>query len=343
MDKVAVVILNWNGLEMLRTFLPSVIRFSSLENVSIYVVDNGSTDGSLQMLRSKFPLVKLIALEENCGFADGYNIALFQIEAEYAVLLNSDVEVTDGWLLPLIQFMDTHSEVAACQPKILNWRNKQMFEYAGASGGFIDKYGYPFCRGRIMHSIEKDEGQYDAPIPVFWATGAAMFVRLLEYREAGGLDGRFFAHMEEIDLCWRFRSRGLQVACIPQSTVYHLGAGTLKKENPHKTYLNFRNNLLMLYKNLPAAELSKVMCTRMWLDYLAALSFLLKGQFSNMRSVFQARSDYKRTRSSFSNARLENLEKAIVECIPEQLNDSILMQFYLRGKKKFSQLQLNNK
>lgn len=337
MDKVAVVILNWNGVEMLKTFLPSVIRYSSLDRVTVYVVDNGSTDNSVLFVRENFPSVHLITLNENYGYADGYNVALHRIEAEYAVLLNSDVEVTENWLTPIISYMDENPIVAACQPKIRSWRAKEMFEYAGAAGGFIDKYGYPFCRGRIFGSVEEDKGQYDTVAPVFWATGAALFVRLLEYREVGGLDGRFFAHMEEIDLCWRLRSRGLEIACVPQSTVYHLGAGTLKKESPRKTFLNFRNNLVMLYKNLPSNELSRIMRVRKWLDYLAALSFLLKGEFANAKAVWQARSDFARIRQSFSASRVDNLEKTIVETIPERVNYSILVQFYLKNKKHFSQ------
>ena len=277
MDKIAVVILNWNGCEMLRSFLPSVVRYSKTEGAKIYVADNGSTDASVDMLRQEFPDVHLIILKENLGFAEGYNLALQQVSAEYVMLLNSDVEVTEHWLVPLVSYMDAHPEVAACQPKIRSWRQKELFEYAGAAGGFIDRYGYPFCRGRIMSAVEKDNGQYDTVVPVFWATGAALFIRRKDYLDAGGLDGRFFAHMEEIDLCWRLRARGRMLVCVPQSTVYHVGGATLKKENPHKTFLNFRNNLVMLYKNLPQEELGPVMRVRAVLDYVAALSFLLKG------------------------------------------------------------------
>ena len=195
------------------------------------------------MLREEFPAVRLILLEQNHGFAEGYNLALNKVDAEYVVLLNSDVEVTEHWLEPLVAYMDTHPEVAACQPKIRSWHQKQMFEYAGAAGGYIDRYGYPFCRGRMMGTMERDEGQYDTVVPVFWATGAALFIRLTDYTDVGGLDARFFAHMEEIDLCWRLRSRGRGIVCIPQSVVYHVGAATLKKESPRKTFLNFRNTL----------------------------------------------------------------------------------------------------
>ena len=336
--KVSVVILNWNGCDMLRTFLPSVIRYSKSEEVEVCVADNGSTDASVEMLREEFPCVRIIVLDQNHGFADGYNLALQQVEAEYVVLLNSDVEVTEHWLEPMISYLDGHPEVAACQPKIRSQRQKEYFEYAGAAGGFIDKYGYPFCRGRIMGVVEEDRGQYDTIIPVFWATGAALFIRLKDYREAGGLDGRFFAHMEEIDLCWRLRARGRQIACVPQSVVYHVGGATLKKENPRKTFLNFRNNLVMLYKNLPSKDFASVMRTRAVLDYIAALSFILKLQFPNALAVLRARREYRLLRSSFTPAREENLKKTSLSVIPEWTKSSILAQYYLRGKKFFSQL-----
>ena len=336
--KVSVVILNWNGCDMLRTFLPSVVRYSKGEGVEVCVADNGSTDASVEMLRQDFPSVRVILLDQNHGFADGYNLALQQVEADYVVLLNSDVEVTEHWLEPMIAYLDIHPEVAACQPKIRSWRQKDHFEYAGAAGGFLDKYGYPFCRGRIMGVVEKDEGQYDKVIPVFWATGAALVIRRADYKEVGGLDGRFFAHMEEIDLCWRLRSRGREIVCIPQSTVYHVGGATLKKENPRKTFLNFRNNLVMLYKNLPSKDFASVMRTRAVLDYIAALSFILKLQFPNALAVLRARREYRLLRSSFTPAREENLKKTSLSVIPEWTKSSILAQYYLRGKKFFSQL-----
>ena len=323
---------------MLRSFLPSVVRFSEVDGAVVYVADNGSTDASVAMLRREFPSVHLILLEENHGFADGYNLALKQVEAEYVVLLNSDVEVTEHWLVPLAEYMDAYPETAACQPKIRSWRNKGQFEYAGAAGGFIDRYGYPFCRGRIMGVVEEDKGQYDTVIPIFWATGAALFIRLADYREVGGLDGRFFAHMEEIDLCWRLRARGRQLACIPQSVVFHVGGATLKKENPHKTFLNFRNNLVMLYKNLPDRELAGVMRVRCWLDYIAAATFALKGQPANAKAVVRARREFKLLRDSFRDARAENLRKTSSHFIPEQIKSSILVQFYVKGRKFFSQL-----
>ena len=330
--------MNWNGCEMLRSFLPSVVRCSDTEGKESYVADNGSTDASVEMLRQEFPSVHLIILDKNRGFAEGYNLALQQVSAEYVVLLNSDVEVTGHWLAPLVDYMDAHPEVAACQPKIRSWRYKERFEYAGAAGGFIDRYGYPFCRGRIMGVVEEDNGQYDTVVPVFWATGAALFIRLKDYQDAGGLDGRFFAHMEEIDLCWRLRARGRMLVCVPQSTVYHVGGATLKKENPHKTFLNFRNNLVMLYKNLPEEELGYVMRVRTVLDCVAALSFLLKGQFANMWAVLRARRAFHSLRPLFAADREENLKKTSLPVIPERTKSSILVQFYLHGKKFFSRL-----
>lgn len=338
MNKISVVILNWNGCEMLRSFLPSVVRFSAGEGIEVCVADNGSTDDSVEMLRREFPTVRLIVMDQNRGFADGYNQALQKVEAKYVVLLNSDVEVTEGWLQPMYDYLEQHPEVAACQPKIRSWRQREQFEYAGAAGGFIDCYGYPFCRGRIMGVVETDRGQYDTVLPIFWATGAALFIRLDDYREVGGLDGRFFAHMEEIDLCWRLRSRGKEIVCIPESTVYHVGGATLKKENPRKTFLNFRNNLVMLYKNLPEQELGSVMAIRRWLDYLAAFTFMLKRQFPNARAVLQARKEYKKIREDFKASREENLRKTSLHPIPERIKSSILVQFYAKGKHFFSQL-----
>jgi GT2 family glycosyltransferase len=336
MKKISVVILNWNGVGMLQKFLPKVVEYSAMEGVEICVADNASTDESVSYLQANFPNVRLIVLDKNYGFAEGYNRALEQVEAEYVVLLNSDVEVTPHWLEPLVEYMDTHPEVAACQPKIRSERNKEYFEYAGAAGGYLDKYGYPFCRGRIFDVVEKDEGQYDTVSSVFWATGAALFIRLKDYWEAGGLDGRFFAHMEEIDLCWRLRSRGRGIVCIPQSVVYHVGAATLKKENPRKTFLNFRNNLLMLYKNLPEKDLKRVMFVRGVLDGVAAVVFLLKGEKEAAKAVLQARKEFKRICPNFVSSRQENLVKTVADAIPEKVAYSILWEFHISRKKVFS-------
>lgn len=338
MCKVAIVILNWNGCGLLRRFLPPVIEESGGNGVSVFVADNASSDSSVAMLRKEFPSVTLIPLDRNYGYAGGYNEALQQIDAEYAVLLNSDIEVTPGWLSPLVDFMDNHPQAAACQPKIRSWHDRECFEHAGACGGFIDKYGYPFCRGRILTQTEEDRGQYDTEVPVFWASGAALFIRLKAYRDAGGLDERFFAHMEEIDLCWRWRARGFSIACIPQSVVYHVGAGTLKKENPRKTFLNFRNNLLMLYKNLPRKDLRPVLRMRIFLDYLAALHFLLRGKFCHAAAVYNARREFGKVRSIFEEDRALNLKKTTQGELPGKMNKSVLWEYYIRRRKRYSQL-----
>lgn len=340
-DKVAVVILNWNGSEMMRRFLPSVVRGTKGCGVVI-VADNGSADDSVAMLSREFPEVRVLPLPENYGFAEGYNRALAQVAAPYYVLLNSDVEVTDGWLSPLVAYMETHPEVAACQPKLLSWSDKRQFEYAGAAGGYIDHYGYPFCRGRVFSVVERDCGQYDEVRPLFWATGAALLVRRTDWERAGGLDGRFFAHQEEIDLCWRLRARGRAVVCVPQSVVYHVGGGTLDAGNPRKTFLNFRNNLLMLFKNLPDDELKPVMRVRRVLDAVAALKFLLTGDWRNFRAVRRARREFSRMRPSYAEVRRDNLQKSVHggRDIPERIPQSLLWLYYVKGCRCFSQIPL---
>lgn len=337
MKQTAVVILNYNGAGMLRRFLPSVIEYSP--EASIYVADNGSSDESCDVVRNEFPAVKLMVLDHNYGFAEGYNRALAQVDEEYAVLLNSDVEVTRGWLSPMTQFLDSNPEVAACQPKLLSFKQKDFFEYAGAAGGFIDKWGYTFCRGRIFNTVERDSGQYDDTTDVFWATGAALMIRNEVYKNNGGLDGRFFAHMEEIDLCWRLRSRGYRIACVPQSHVYHVGGATLKKENPQKTYLNFRNNLLMIYKNAPDCQLKKIMLFRKVFDNVAALKFLASGDYAAFKAVRKARRDFKGMRSGYDKARAENMKLAVTTRIPEVLKSSILYKYYLGFKHTYSSLK----
>lgn len=337
MKKTAVVILNYNGAGMLRRFLPSVIEYSP--EASIYVADNGSSDESCDVVRNEFPAVKLMVLDHNYGFAEGYNRALAQVDEEYAVLLNSDVEVTRGWLSPMTQFLDSNPEVAACQPKLLSFKRKDFFEYAGAAGGFIDKWGYTFCRGRIFNTVERDSGQYDDTTDVFWATGAALMIRNEVYKNNGGLDGRFFAHMEEIDLCWRLRSRGYRIACVPQSHVYHVGGATLKKENPQKTYLNFRNNLLMIYKNAPDCQLKKIMLFRKVFDNVAALKFLASGDYAAFKAVRKARRDFKAMRAGYDKARAENMKLAVTTRIPEVLKSSILYKYYLGFKNTYSSLK----
>ena len=336
--KIAIVILNWNGRKMLVQYLPSVLKYS-LEEAVVVVADNGSTDDSLAFLAEYSPDVHTIVLEENYGFAEGYNRALQQVEADYFVLLNSDVEVTENWLKPLVEYMDSHAEVAACQPKLLSWTDKNKFEYAGAAGGFIDRYGYPYCRGRIFDKVEADKGQYDAPMFVHWATGACLMIRSKDYWQAGGLDGRFFAHQEEIDLCWRLRLMGRKIACLPDSVVYHLGGGTLPKGNPRKTFLNFRNNLTMLYKCLPDNELRRVMRLRWWLDYLAAWQTLvLGGNWADFKAIFKARRAFKQRLPLFEEER-KRIQQSRVDSTPsKQKNFSLLWQYYIKGKRRFSQL-----
>ena len=338
MEKVAIVILNWNGAKMLRQYLPNVLRYSCDEAV-VYVADNASTDDSLELMRSEFPEVKLIVLEKNWGFAEGYNKALRQIEAEYYLLLNSDIEVTHHWLTPMVEFMDVHPEVAACQPKLLSVYNRDMFEYAGASGGFLDRYGYTFCRGRIFETVEQDNGQYDYASEILWATGAALMIRSKDYWEGGGLDARFFAHNEEIDLCWRLRIRGRKICCLPESYVYHVGGGTLPKSNPMKTFLNFRNNLTMLYKCLPDSELRHVMRWRWLLDYVAAWEMLvLKHNWGDFRAVYRARRAFRRWRHDFDADRRQIQDSRVGKEIPEQRRFSLLWQYYVKGRKLFSTL-----
>lgn len=338
MDKLAIVILNWNGAEMMRKYLSTVVRYSVDEAV-VYVADNASTDDSVAMLRESYPDCRIIQLEKNWGFAEGYNKALAQVEADYYLLLNSDIEVTHHWLTPMIEFMDNHPEVAACQPKLLSIADRDSFEYAGACGGYIDKYGYPFCRGRIFSTIEEDNGQYDYQSEVLWATGAALMIRSRDYWNVGGLDGRFFAHCEEIDLCWRLRLSGRRIYCIPESSVYHVGGGTLPKANPMKTFLNFRNNLTMLYKCLPDSELNRVMHVRRFLDYLAAFQMLvLDRNPKDCKAVFKARRAFKQWLPEFKADRAAIQEGRVVNDIPERRKFSILWQYYVRGKKIFSDL-----
>ena len=335
--KTSIVILNWNGASMLHRFLPSVLDNS--DGAEVVVADNGSTDDSLQVLERDFPRVHVIQMERNYGFAEGYNQALRQVEADVYVLLNSDVRVTPGWLTPLVDCLRAHPEVAALQPKIRCEWQPDCFEYAGAAGGFIDSLGYPYCRGRVMGTVERDEGQYDSVLPIFWATGAALVIRSADYWQAGGLDGRFFAHQEEIDLCWRLRSRGRGILCVPWSVVYHLGGGTLPQGSPRKTFLNFRNNLLLLYKNLPERRLRRVMRLRFWLDALASLQMLASGQWRSAAAVWRARREFHRIRPDFEPDRGENLARACLDPIPEQATFSLLWQYYVRGHRTFDRLR----
>lgn len=326
--KIAVVILNYNGVSMLERFMPAVLDCS--EGADVVVADNCSTDNSVAMLRRCYPDVRIVQLERNWGFAEGYNKALARVKADYYVLLNSDVEVTDGWLDAMTKCLDNDSSIVACQPKLLDYKRKSHFEYAGAAGGFIDRYGYPFCRGRIFDTVEEDKGQYDEQCDIMWATGAAFMVRADEFHAAGGFDGRFFAHMEEVDLCWRLKSRGKRIVCVPQSVVYHVGGATLNYNNPRKTFLNFRNNLLTLYKNLPKKDLHYVMFVRMLLDYAAAFKFLFEGSFANFKAVFSARREFHRVRHSYRIDRLENLYKAKSDATASRVGFSILWRYYVK-------------
>lgn len=332
--KVSVVILNWNGRKMLEQFMPSVSRDCAGKDVELVVADNGSTDDSLDFLSKNYPSVHQLVFEQNYGFAEGYNKVMEALDSVYVILLNSDVETTPGWVETLVNYMDSHPEVAACQPKIRAFHRREYFEHAGACGGFMDKWGYPFCRGRILGEVEVDNGQYDSVTDVLWATGAALLVRRDVYLENGGLDAGFFAHMEEIDFCWRLRSRGFRLVCVPQSVIYHVGGGTLNMNNPRKTFLNFRNNLLMIYKNEP--HLRKVMLVRFFLDYLAAFSFLAKLDWPNFAAVYKARRAYHKLRTQgYEQKRAENMRLRKDDVIAEIYPDSLILDYYLHGRKTF--------
>lgn len=345
-SRIAIVILNWNGATMLEHYLPGILEHS--KGAEVIVADNASTDDSVKMLERDFPDVRVIALSRNWGYAGGYNQAFKVIETtneregkpspEYYLLLNSDVRVEEGWLEPLVEYMDQHQEVAACQPKILSDVFPTRFEYAGACGGFLDKYGYPYCRGRIFNTIETDEGQYNNVQEVLWASGACMMIRSQDYWNAGTLDRKFFAHQEEIDLCWRLNILGRKVVCIPQSKVYHLGGGTLPKGNPVKTYLNFRNNLTMLYKNLPESELNHVMKVRLWLDCVAALKELFTGRFGDFKAIIRARKDFQKRKAEYAPVRrqIQELRQSNQDQHVSQF--SILQSYYLQRKKTFDKL-----
>jgi hypothetical protein len=330
---LAIVILNWNGRHFLEKFLPGVVSHSP-PAARIVVADNASTDGSLDWLKEHHPEVERIGLSRNLGYAGGYNAALRQIRADYVVLLNSDVEVSPGWVEPVLDLMEAHPQVAACQPKVLARHDRSRFEYAGAAGGFIDRLGYPFCRGRLFGALEKDLGQYDDERPVFWATGACLFVRASAFNECGGLDERFFAHMEEIDLCWRLQNRGYRVMACPRSVVYHIGGGSLPARNPAKTFLNFRNSLWMLAKNLPARHFYPTMILRLGLDKLAAAGFLLSGRPRDCLAVMRALWAFL--------GRLREMRRdaaGVSGKLPDTLyRKSLLWAYYVKRKRRFSEL-----
>ena len=341
LPSVAIVILNWNGRNYLEKFLTSVVS-TSYENLKVIVADNASTDDSISFLQQHFPEVECLLLTENFGFAKGYNVALRQIDAEYYVLLNSDVEVTAGWLSPIIDLLERNKNAAACQPKILSYQDKTMFEYAGAAGGWIDSFGYPFARGRVFDVCEKDDGQYEMAQKVFWATGAALVIRSKCFHEVSGFDEYFFAHMEEIDLCWRLQLLGYTIFSCPASTVYHLGGGTLPKGNSRKVFLNFRNNQIMIARNLPWSQKWWKVPVRLALDQVAGVKSLLSGDMGYFAAVIKAH-------VAFFYWAIFNREKRFE---PKQLNrleeldgvyrGSIVWQYFVKGKKRFSQIVSND-
>ena len=336
MKQVAVIILNWNGTGLLRRYLPTVIAGTDAAVADVIVADNGSTDDSLAVLEQEFPAVKVLKLDRNYGFAEGYNLAIAQTMYPYTVLLNNDVRTPEGWLNPLLDYMEAHPEVGAVMPKLLSDRQdgKEMFDYAGAAGGYIDCHGYPYCRGRIFEYLEEDHGQYDdGPKSVFWATGACLMVRSRLYQDVGALDRDFFAHMEEIDLCWRIRLAGSDLMMLPESVVYHLGGGSLPQGNPRKTFLNFRNNLLLLHKNLPRSEGRRLLFIRRLMDTLAFGMALAKFHFGDAWAIIRAHREFRKMRKNYTSQPDVNLLKVLPE---ERVN--IITAHYLRGVKRFPDL-----
>lgn len=323
MTKVAVVILNYNGKKFLEEFLPSVINHT--DGYEIIIADNASTDDSVAFLKASYPSVRTIQLSNNQGFAGGYNAALKSIEAEYYVLLNSDVEVSTNWIRPIIDLMESDISIAACQPKIRSYHQKTHFEYAGAAGGYIDWLGYPFCRGRVFDSYEEDKAQYDDTQEIFWATGACMFVRAKVFHELGGFDANFFAHMEEIDLCWRMKNAGYRIMYHAASVVYHVGGGTLHKSNPRKTFLNYRNGLAMLYKNLPSNKLFSTILLRLILDGVSGIKLLLDGSFADFLAVIKAHFAF--------YAMIPKLERKAPKQVNHIYQKSIVWEYFVKKQK----------
>lgn len=341
MAKTAVVILNWNGVDYLRKFLPLLVVHTSIPDVELVVADNASSDNSLEFLKSEYPGIKVISLDKNYGFAGGYNRALEQIDADYFMILNSDIEVTENWLQPLIALMDQQENVAACSPLLLDYNNKGKYEYAGAAGGYIDKYGYTFCRGRIFDKNEEIRTAYNSETDVFWTTGACMLVRAELFNMLGGFDDYFFAHMEEVDLCWRWKNLGYKLKVVPGTKVYHVGGGTLHKSNPFKTYLNFRNNLFLLYKNLPANKMSKVLFIRVLLDFLSAVRFLASFSFKDIAAIFKAHRHFRRKRKDYKEFRESQVSQIVTTEHKERYERSIVLDYFLLGRKRFTQLRGN--
>ncbi len=335
MDKIAVVILNYNGKEFLRKFLPNLIKFSA--PYKIYVADNHSTDESVAVIQNDFPEIEIIVLEENYGYAGGYNEALKQIKAAFYLLINSDVEVTPNWIPPLLKLLEETPNSAAVQPKIRSYHEKELFEHAGAAGGMIDPLGYPFCRGRLFNYVEKDVGQYDNPQQIFWSTGACFLISSDVFWEAGGFDPSFFAHMEEIDLCWRINNMGYSVHYQPDSVVYHVGGGTLSMLNPKKTYLNFRNGLALIYKNMALRELLYKLPIRLALDGVALLRFALMGEFNHALAVLKATRDFWWRILTGVNKRKVKGKSAINK--GKYFQKLIVYEFYVRNNRKFSDIE----
>lgn len=331
--QVGVIILNWNGAELMRKYLPSVVANTNSEIADVIVADNGSTDKSLEVLAGEFPTVKVLKFDKNYGFAEGYNKAIAASDYEYVVLLNSDVRVPAGWLEPMYEYCESNPEVGACQPKLLSDVAPEKFEYAGASGGFIDKHGYPYCRGRLFESVENDEGQYDDVRDILWATGAALFVRKSVYENAGGLDSKFFAHMEEIDLCWRIHLLGKNIKVIPKAIAYHYGGASLPASNPRKTYLNFRNNLLLLHKNLPEKYGRRLLFIRRLYDTLAFFMALAKFNFGDAKAILKAHRDFRSMRKNYTHFPERNLLEEMPEC-----RVNIIFDYFMFGKKTFTKL-----
>ncbi len=337
--KIAIVILNWNGEIFLEALLPTVIRYSDIDGAEVIIADNGSEDNSVKYLRQNFPQIKIIELDKNYGFTGGYNMALQQIDAEYYVLLNSDVEVTENWLKPIISFLDENKDVAACMPKILSHSSPAFFEYAGAAGGFIDRFGYPFCKGRILGTIEEDKKQYDKKTDIFWATGACMFVRSKIFHEAGKFDDDFFAHMEEIDLCWRMKNMGYRIVSIPEVAVFHVGGGTLPNNTPQKLFLNYRNNLMLLFKNLPSYLIIPIILARLILDGLSAIIYLVEFKFHFFMVVPRAHFAFYAKLPKLFKKRLRHEKKIRKNSHKEIYKGSIVFDYYLRKIKKFTQIK----
>ncbi len=338
MVKTAIVILNWNGKGFLSKYLPILMQNTQNTNAEIIIADNNSKDDSITFLNSNYPQLRQIVLDQNYGFAGGYNRALNQIEAQYFVLLNSDVEVTPNWLNPLIDLLDSDISIAAVMPKILSVKNKNEFEYAGAAGGFIDKYGYPFCRGRIIGTVENDTGQYNDVKDIFWATGACMVVRSQLYKKQNGFDDDFFAHMEEIDLCWRLKNAGHRIVYCPDSSVFHVGGGTLPNNNPFKLYLNYRNNLFLLYKNLPEKKFLRTLFARMFLDGVSASLFLANLSIPSFMAVLKAHLHFYKSLKQLQLKRKSILEQTIKTTHPEMFQGSIVFSYFVKKKKVFYKL-----